>query len=196
MEGRMKRHVNRNVAEHVARSNREQRRLLQLKPEQRQAEQEMKMRKADFTPNYQYELFQEEKTFVFRPWNILALILAISLIVALLFTSRSIGEEVSTMKGLLCNTPEQVEAVMSSPDRPKALAEVNTPEAVCSVFLYAGVEGDTAQTIDTLEGKTDIKAVAVIAFAPDGVNWVQLQEPQIQFGPFLQQKVKPVGIQA
>jgi len=143
--------------------------------------------------NGQFELFPKEKTSAFRLFALP--ILAIGLIVALLFTLPSIGEEVSTMKGLLCSTPEQVETVMSSPDRLKALAEVNTPEAVCSVFIYAGVEGDTAQTIDTLEGKTDIKAVAVIAFSPDGVKWVQLQEPQIQFGPFLQQKVKPVGIQ-
>jgi len=193
----MKRHVNRNVAEYVARSNKEQNRLLRIKPEQRQAEQEMKMRKADFTPNYQYELFQEEKTFVFRPWNILALILAISLIVILLSTSRSIGEEpqVQSLQGLICNTPEQVEAVMSPLDHSKALAEVNTPEAVCLVFLYAGIIGNTMKTIDTPEGKTDIKAIAVIAISPDGVKWVQLQEPQLQYAPFLQ-KPKPVGVQA
>lgn len=105
------------------------------------------------------------------------------------------GTEPSISAGLFCDTAEQATMVITAVDKTAAMAEVNTPTAVCAVGMTAFIDTGRQTLVQAPEGTIAIKEVVVIALSFDGLN-MQPIPPTVQFLPFLAPpEPKPAGLQ-
>jgi len=104
---------------------------------------------------------------------------------ALLFAAAGAGPAragnslISTAHVLVCDTPEEIEAVLTS-DAGKVSSAILKGKRACNIVTVAFVRGDEAKIVLSHDGIVHIFKINVVSVRTDG-GWLSINKPMPQY---------------
>lgn len=101
-----------------------------------------------------------------------------------LLVNACCAQEIGTTEALLCDTPEQVETVITGHDRVATMSQVNDDAgtAACALGHFSAIKGAIVKEIPAEEGLVDIMQIMVVGYYKDD-KFILLDKALLQFTP-------------